>query len=178
MMAGLQAPYGISAKDAFQDVSDTHPFHLPHIFNKCNEINDHSACTLNSTTLTWPLLKAGELWNQSGSQPLSAYELKSKIKSKVAVYEAAGIKYSGDPDKDFKLCANINKAAWEWAIGHAEASVVKRFQEKGEPMVFVDDKTATIGITGPEWIKDELVYSRVACKLTLWQSCRSPVLDV
>ena len=35
------------------------------------------------------------------------------------------------------------------------------FEAHGEPFVMVDDKEAPIGITGPTWIKKELVYTRV-----------------
>ena len=35
-------------------------------------------------------------------------------------------------------------------------------EESGERFVMVDDKPAPIGITGPEWIKKEMVYTRVS----------------
>merc|ERR1712048_282227 len=60
------------------------------------------------------------------------------------------------------MCKNINQAAFDWAINHAKSSVKSRYEKNGEPMVMVDDVEATIGITGPEWIKDELVYKRVS----------------
>merc|ERR1712100_806750 len=53
-----------------------------------------------------------------------------------------------------------NQRAYDWALANAETSVRARFEKDGEPFVMVDDKPASIGITGPEWIKDELVYTR------------------
>merc|ERR1719263_1086516 len=65
-------------------------------------------------------------------------------------------------DKVSDMCKNINKAAFSWALRHAESSVKSRFEQRGEPMVMVDDVEAKIGITGPEWIKNELVFKRVS----------------
>eukprot|EP00933_Yihiella_yeosuensis_P057077 TRINITY_DN5661_c2_g1_i1.p1 TRINITY_DN5661_c2_g1~~TRINITY_DN5661_c2_g1_i1.p1 ORF type:complete len:502 (-),score=116.25 TRINITY_DN5661_c2_g1_i1:221-1726(-) len=161
MMAGLPDSVSMFAKDAFHDVADVHPFHLPHIFNSCNE-NENAPCVLNTTTLTMPVVKPGSLWPSSNSSvPLSALELRSKLKSREATYSAAGLASAADLDKDMKLCANINAKALEWALNHAEPDVKEHFTSKGEPLVIVDDKKATIGATGPEWIKDELVFNRV-----------------
>merc|ERR1712094_154274 len=59
------------------------------------------------------------------------------------------------------MCKAINQMAYDWALAHAEASVRSRFEQEGEPFVIVDDKQAQIGVTGPQWIADELVYTRV-----------------
>jgi hypothetical protein len=157
----LPAPANVQTKDAFHDVADTHPFHLPHIFNTCEKPD--AACSLNVTTVTMPVLKAGDLWPQSNaSQPLSAFELKTKFKSKEAIYTNAHVSGAGpDLDKSNTFCADINKAAYNWALSNAEPSVQQRFKNKGEPLVMVDDVEAKIGITGPEWIANELVYKRV-----------------
>ena len=40
--------FTMAVADAFI-VSDVHPFHLPHIWNKCSSVQ---GCTLNVTTLT------------------------------------------------------------------------------------------------------------------------------
>lgn len=148
-------------KDAFHEMSDTHPFHLPHVFNDCS--GPTKDCVLNVTSVTEPLAKAGDLWPQTAtSKPLSVMELRTKLKSKEAVYTSAAVPgASSDLDKSVRICADINEAAYEWALNHAGASVRQRFLEKGEPFKIVDDVEATIGITGPEWIKDELVFKRV-----------------
>jgi hypothetical protein len=157
----IPGPYTSFINDAFQDVSDTHPFHLPHIFNKCSKPD--ASCVLNTTTVTMPVQKAGDLWPKDAkSAPLSVYEFKTKFKSREAIrVNAHDPTASSNLDKVSDMCKNINKAAFDWALANAESSVKSRYQQKGEPMVMVDDVEATIGITGPEWIKDELVYKRV-----------------
>ena len=64
--------------------------------------------------------------------------------------------------KNLTLCRHVNELAWSWAINNADPAVRARFQQNGEPFVMVDDKIAPIGITGPQWIKDTLVYNRVS----------------
>jgi hypothetical protein len=54
------------SKDAFHDVSDTRPFHLPHIFNKCTGT---ARCVLNSTTVTMPIHHPDALFPQAGGNP-------------------------------------------------------------------------------------------------------------
>jgi len=155
------------AKDAFHDVSDTHPFHLPHIWSTCE--SSATSCDLNMTTLTMPILKAGDLFPNSSSAPVSAFELRSKMKSRQASWEAAGLGKQDDSktDKNNNMCKAINQAAYDWALQHADASVRSQFEKNGEPFVIVDDKPATIGITGPEWIKDELVFTRTSAGIEI-----------
>jgi len=148
----------VVSNDAFQDVSDTHPFHLPHIFNSCK--NGDTACVLNVTSLTMPYAKAGDLFPNATSPPLSIYEFRTKIKSREAIWEAAGMSGDSSLDSNMTMCKAINQLAYDWALDNAEASARAKFEKDGEPFVMVDDKVATIGITGPEWIKDELVYAR------------------
>ena len=162
----LQSSFTVASADAFHDVSDEHPFHLPHIWNTCgkdNDSKDAAACTLNITTLTMPVVKAGSLFPNASSAPLSALEMRTKLKSREETWESAGLgKVSPDVDKkNMTLCRLVNEKAWAWALANAEAGVREQFEKDGEPFVMVDDKEATIGITGPQWIKDELVYTRV-----------------
>lgn len=147
--------FSVVAKDAFHDVSDTHPFHLPNIWNSCASPD---GCTLNMTTLTMPVLKSGDLFPDNAT--VSAYEMKAKIKSRQVIWEAAGL---GKQDKDNNLtfCQTINEKAYAWALEHAEPSVRAQFEANGEPLVMVPDQNAKIGATGPQWIQDELVYTRV-----------------
>jgi hypothetical protein len=153
-------PYASFTNDAFHDVSDTHPFHLPNIFSTCNY--QDASCVVNTTTVTMPVLKDGDVWPSGKSAPLSAFEFKTKFKSREAVRSKVGDPTSSsDLDNVNDMCKNINQAAFDWALAHAEDSVRSRFESSGEPMVMVDDVEATIGITGPEWIQDELVYRRV-----------------
>lgn len=161
LSAGLAIhPFGLAPADAFHDVSDEHPFHLPHIFNTCDA---PSNCTLNVTTVTMPVLKSGDLFPSSAnSTPLSAFELKVKFKSRQALWDASGVGGSSASDANLTVCKEINQKAYEWALANAGAAARAAFEAHGEPMVMVDDVAAPIGITGPTWIARELVYTRVA----------------
>ena len=104
------------------------------------------------------------MFPNASSPPLSALELRTKMKSRKVIWEAAGLgKQSGDVDKkNLTLCKRANQAAWDWALDNADADVKARFEKSGEPFVMVDDVEAPIGLSGPEWIKKTLVYTRNA----------------
>merc|ERR1711871_150280 len=106
--------FQVHAADAFHDVSDTHPFHLPHIWNNCSS---PASCNLNVTTLTMLYLEAGPLFPNASAPPLSAYELRTKLKSRQTLWEAAALgKQSPDIDKkNLTLCRHVNELAWSWA---------------------------------------------------------------
>jgi len=150
--------FQVKSADAFHDVSDEHPFHLPHIWNTCQP---GASCVLNVTTLTMPVLKAGSLFPNASSAPLSAFEMKAKLKSRETLLKAAGVAASSAVDKNMTICRDINERAVTWALTNADPDVRKAFEAHGEPLVMVDDQAAPIGITGPTWIKKELVYKRV-----------------
>jgi hypothetical protein len=77
-------------------------------------------------------------------------------------------KQSGDVDKkNMTLCKEANQMAWDWALENADASVRARFEKSGEPFVMVDDVEAPIGLSGPTWIKKELVYTRNEGKIEI-----------
>jgi hypothetical protein len=150
--------FTVHAADAFHDVSDEHPFHLPNIWNTCKS---PIGCDLNVTTLTMNVGGSGALFPNGTGAPLSALELRTKMKSRTTLYKAVGLKPPSNVDKNFTVCREANQEAWDWALSNAEASVKQRFEANGEPFVMVDDKEAPIGLTGPTWIKKTLEYTRV-----------------
>jgi hypothetical protein len=151
----------VLSNDAFHDVSDTHPFHLPNIFNECSAEDLSSPCTLNTTTVTMPIIKAGDLFDPE-ALVYSAFELRTKFKSRQAIWSNAGLgKGTDELDKNTNACKEINQAAYDWALANAEPSVREIFDAYGEPYVMVDDVEAPIGDHGPTWIEEELIYTRV-----------------
>ena len=150
----------IAAADAFHDVSDVHPFHLLHIWNSC-KLSD-SSCALNVTSVTMPIFEAAD--NFDGTRaPVSALEFRTKLKSRQATWEAAGL-----PDPDLSatdgslaICRTMNELSVSLALKSASASVLKRYMQYGEQLVPVDDVKSGIGPEGPKWIQDELKYTRV-----------------
>jgi hypothetical protein len=150
----------IAAADAFHDVSDVHPFHLPHIWNSC-KLSDAS-CTLNVTSVTMPILETAD--NFDGTRaPISALEFRTKLKSRQATWEAVGL-----PDPDLStsdgslaICRTINELSISLALKSAPSSALQRYSQYGEQLVAVDDVKSGIGPEGPKWIQDELKYTRV-----------------
>mmetsp|Transcript_36646 Transcript_36646/g.62934 ORF Transcript_36646/g.62934 Transcript_36646/m.62934 type:complete len:116 (+) Transcript_36646:809-1156(+) len=102
------ADFALDARDAFHDVSDEHPFHLPHVWSRC--ASPGPGCSINVTTVTMPVLKAGELF-PSPSEPLSAYELKTKFKSRQEIFDAVGAASSPALDQNNSICKSINEKA-------------------------------------------------------------------
>ena len=150
--------FHVHTSDAFHDVSDEHPFHLPHIWNECEVPNED--CTLNVTSLTMLVEGSTDFFPNA----TSALELRAKLKSRQTLWEASGLgKQDADKTdkKNYTICRSINQMALDWALENAESDVVAEYKRSGEPLVMVDDKEAPIGITGPQWIKDELVFNRV-----------------
>eukprot|EP00940_MAST-03C_sp_MAST-3C-sp2_P001800 g1800.t1 len=157
LIATDMQPFSVHTADAFHDVSDEHPFHLPHIWSTC-ETPDES-CELNVTSLTMLVHDDSPLFPNA----TSALELRAKLKSRQTLWEAAGLGKQ-DPSKtdkgNYTICRSINQRALDWALDNADPEVRQEYEKSGEPLVMVDDKEAPIGITGPQWIKDELVFTR------------------
>eukprot|EP00051_Salpingoeca_urceolata_P027436 m.481480 g.481480 ORF g.481480 m.481480 type:complete len:651 (+) comp22179_c0_seq1:58-2010(+) len=112
----------------------------------------------------------GELFSPSGLfgldtgfGPISASELRTKLKSRQTIWEAAGIAGVNLTQSDqpkvkgglHDLCGEINQAAWDWAKKTASPSAMARYQKIGQPLVIGADKTTCYA--GPCWIYDPLV---------------------
>jgi len=150
----------ILTRDAFEDVSDVRPFHLPHIFNLCTSANDES-CVLNTTTVDMPIYEELDKLD-TGFASISAYEQRVKLKSRQAMWQAAGLEANfSETDAPLTRCKEINQAALDWATKTAGAKTMERYKRLGNPYVIVDDTYAGIGITGPKWIKMELIYTQI-----------------
>ena len=176
LMAGLEwsAAAGrasISTKDAFHDVSDVRPFHLPHIFSpppgEACPVHQPSGlasavpCVINSTTVTMPIHDATDSLD-TGLGPVGATEFRTKLKSRQAVWEKAGlthVDFNVTDKANTSACRDINAAAWAWALGRASQAAVARLHAHGRPLAFAPDVWSGIGITGPKWIHDKLQYT-------------------
>jgi len=175
IMGGLEFSSNPSAtietKDAFHDVAKTRPFHLPHIFSPApgTACKPGAACVMQSSTVTMPIYDSKDALD-TGLYPVTATEFRTKLKSRQAVWEAAGVtntNYSALDRHNTSICQTINQAAYDWALSKAAPKTLKRFQAKGQPYVFVADQWTSIGVTGPEWIKTAMVYTTSADKKTV-----------
>jgi hypothetical protein len=155
----------IVTKDAFHDVSDTRPFHLPHIFTPPpgTACTAGEPCKLLTTTVTMPILdRQDEL--DTGLYPISARELRTKLKSRQSIWQSAGVPEELSPfnttDRlNASICRAVNAAAYQWALEHAGAEAHSRFEALGTALRLVEDTWSSIGITGPTWIHDELTFT-------------------
>merc|ERR1711871_224733 len=172
IMCDLDPTVSITTKDAFHDVSDVRPFHLPHIFKPepgtaCS--SPTSSCSLETTTVTMPVYDSRDDLD-TGLYPVTASEYRTKLKSREACQQSAGVQnvnYTATDKENASICQTINKEAWKWALAHASQKAIDRFNANGQPYNFVEDKWSGIGPTGPKWIHDALTYTVAADKKTV-----------
>lgn len=179
----------INNTDSIHLVTEEDPScHLPHIHGNltdsaANPGNGNSppmcdspdGCKLDITTVTQHLYdNSGEvdLWRlhfsvdsfDTGFLPIAAKELKTKLKSRQAVWEAAGI-----PDVDFQIsdtpslqggpadhCGEIIQASIDWAYNKLPEASKSRFDEYGQKLVVGPDLSTCIA--GPCWIWDNMKW--------------------
>ncbi|GMI36778.1 hypothetical protein TeGR_g4623, partial [Tetraparma gracilis] len=194
IMAGLDEAevkgLDITAVDSIHLVTEEKPScHLPHIHgsdidnaNPGGDKDDEPAlcdspegCTLELTTVTQHVYEnSGEIdiwrahfgvpWVDTGYLPITANELKTKIKSRQAIWHAAGVSDANYTQTDAAVeaggeadrCGEINQAAVDWAFEQLPEKAQKRFQESGQQFVIGED----IGTcaAGPCWIWDPLRF--------------------
>ena len=105
-------------------------------------------------------------WVDTGYLPITANELKTKIKSRQAVWEAAGVqnvsyietdgfpKDGGSGDR----CGEINQAAIDWALAQLPSKTRDRYEKYGQKLtVGADIGTCA---AGPCWIWDPLRFEK------------------
>ena len=103
----------ITTKDTFHDVSSTRPFHLPHIFSPAPGLACQSgaSCTITSTSLSMPVYdKLDDL--DTGIYPVTATEIRTKLKSREAVWQKAGcqnVDYDSTDRHNAHACKAINQ---------------------------------------------------------------------
>lgn len=138
---------------------------------------DSSSCTLNVTTVTQLVYATGsefDIWRlnigndniDTGYFPISATEMKAKMKSRQATYQAANDDIAGHDDStlaaldgaDAGRCAEINQAALDIALGMVAASTKTRYLQHGQQMV-IDPEDQSVCAAGPCWIWARLDYS-------------------
>lgn len=163
LSASCNPKASITTKDTFHDVSDVHPFHLPHIFSPAPGLACESGapCAITSTDLSMPVYDSKDALD-TGLYPITATEIRTKLKSRQAVWEKAGCKnvdYDSTDRNNAKACRAINQASWDWAMSVASDTAKARLQKFGRPLVMGDDIWEGIGPTGPKWIGSHLQYN-------------------
>lgn len=128
IMGGLSTA-SLKDSDAFHPVYQITPVHLPHVDSECPTPN--SSCMLKTRTVTQNVYDELDKLD-TGFVPISASEMRVKLKSRQAVKLAAGYKGVDFNTSDGgSLCAEINRASYEWAMKNASATALDRFKKHG-----------------------------------------------
>ena len=135
------------------------------------------ACTLKSNTVTQLWYETGsefDIWRIStgnsnadtGFYPISAAEMKSKMKSRQAIQQAANVTDAVSEKSSFEdldgnangNCAEINAAALQWASDKAIERTRARYEKYGQKMVSSTEGDKKVCAAGPCWIWSSLEY--------------------
>ena len=158
IMSGLNEST-VMVTDAFHPVSQLFPeYHHPKIINSCTG-GDSSGCFLNETSVTEN--KYDDLDKvDDGLAPTSAEEIRAKMNSRQAVWEAVGMQnVNFDVSDGPSICKYTNEAAYNWTVSNSIApKTLARFQKYGEPLVMGEDKGSYIF---PEWALLPLEYTEM-----------------
>jgi len=177
-----------SIADSFHPVTEEHPScHLPHVHGDADPdanpggpslkdppLCDGAPCALNVTTVTQAVYLSGSTddlwrihldlpWADTGFLPVSARELKMKLKSRQALWQAAGVLGPDAPlDATDALdrCREINQKAIDWALARASESARRRLNATGKTIATGAD--AGTCAAGPCWIWDPLRWAEDA----------------
>ena len=153
IMGGLKTAT-LNDTDAFHPVWQTN---LPHILNNCS--SPTPSCKLQTTTVTQAVYNDLDILD-TGFVYTSANELRTKLKSRQAVMEAAGYqKVDFNTTDGSSICKVINEEAYSWALGKAGSHTLARFKQYGVPMVMGKDKGPYN--VGPLWIWTPLSYDNI-----------------
>ena len=137
-------------------------------------------CTLTANTITQLMYEDGselDIWRidigngnvDTGYYPITATEMKSKMKSKQAVLQAAnntaavnneeGSTFDDLDSNKLGNCASINAKAIEYALDHALERSRTRYEKYGQKMVSTTDGDKKVCPAGPCWIWASLEYN-------------------
>ncbi len=194
IMAGLSRAevkgLSVVARDSMHLVTEQKPScHLPHIHgNPDNAANPGAqgtpplctqpqGCQLDITTITQQVYETGgevDIWRahfqlnwlDTGYLPQTARELKTKLKSRQAIWQAAGLIKSNYTVTDVAVeaggesdrCGEINQAAIDWAYGKLPEATRQRYDQYGQKLQIGADLGTCIA--GPCWIWDPLRLTR------------------
>ena len=127
--------------DGFHPVYQTNPVHLPKVLNNCT---DPEGCVLHMQTVTQAVY-------DNITEYVSASELRVKMTSRQRSYISAGYLDANFSVTDApNICAEINNASINWALGKASGSAVNRYTTYGELYEVGPDLGPYNA--GPEWI--------------------------
>lgn len=101
----------------------------------------------------------------TGLGPVAATELRGKLKSRQAIWQAAGVANVSFIETDTSIskggkhdiCSEINQKAIDWALAKLPAKTLARYNKIGQTLMVGPDKTTCIA--GPCWINAKLSWT-------------------
>lgn len=177
IIAGLTMPevagLSIASVDTMQPTSSSHAPHIHGGEDRKSSENpgdgntpplcaQPSGCKLDITTVTehkydQNAADAIANWMDTGFAPVSAFEMKTKMKSRQSIWQAAGLvntSFVESDDLELNLCAAIQQAAIDYAVSHVPSATRTRFEKYGQSFVIGADVFGT-----PTWEKQDMVWS-------------------
>jgi hypothetical protein len=169
-VAGLQ----LSSVDTMQPTSSSHAPHI-HGGGEERQSSDNpgdgktpplcanpSECTLDVTTVTEHKYNENAAdaianWMDTGFAPVSAFEMKTKMKSRQSIWHAAGLVNTTFSESDalgLSLCAEIQQAAIDYATARVPAATRTRFEKYGQTLVIGPDVSGS-----PTWENTDMVWA-------------------
>jgi hypothetical protein len=162
LMGGVSRPgLSFNVTDRFHPVSQINPVHLPHVLNNCTDIS--VACVLQMMTVSQAMYDPEDAADV-GLAPVTAYEIRAKLKSRQVVYEATGLPADFNKTDSPSICATINQHAMDWALNRTDDVTRARFEKIGEPYVFGEDLGPYNA--GPVWIGAPVIYKSIKNNVT------------
>ncbi|XP_065181522.1 uncharacterized protein LOC135812120 [Sycon ciliatum] len=169
LMCGLGASRtSVADRSILWPVNEVFPHdYLPKILNSCTPTDIN--CTLNTTSVVENVYAESDVADESLA-PIAAVQQEVKFNSRQRCYEHAGITPADFNTTDGpSLCADINQAAYEQAVGKANAVNKARFLKYGQRLRMAPDKVTSIF---PIWSIEPLQIdtSGTEALVTAWAS--------
>jgi hypothetical protein len=132
-------------ENTFRESWDIFPFFHAHILNACNPSD---RCVMRLENVAQNVYSFEDENIDDARQPVAASEIRVKMKSRQAIWVAAGLGVHDFHSTDeWDVCAEINKEALKWAETHAPTDILKRYREKGKQLRMGPDLPKNSGPT-------------------------------
>ena len=135
IMGGLPNSTTLQVTDEFRSVWELPP-QTPRISGDCRR---PAGCKLQVATVTQNVYSPLDKLD-TALVPIAATTMRVKMVSRQSVWTQAGKRKTNFNHTDGgSICAEINRASWQWAVDNAGEAVFNRFKLYGEPLKMAKD---------------------------------------
>lgn len=161
----------ISNDDNFHLAYTVYPYHHPQLNNTCEDTKSKTNCTIYAISTTENIYESSD---DDGVHAVGATEMKTKLKSREAIWIAAGDKTADfhQLDEVTDRCSEINAYTIKWAYDQSSAEAKARYNKVGQKLVAGPDLGPYND--GPSWIWRAMQYVENADKTEM--SVQSPAM--